>query len=188
MKNKYCTECGTLMDSDVCPTCGKTYTTSLFNEINNMHELTCHEANITFWSIAFPGIFAVSFLSVGFFLPLYLLLTNEGFNVAEQSDLYIILGMFSVFALVGFGALYVVISTIVKYFLVINRGQEYNGVIMDYEYDNIYLNGRAAQVALIKLETEEGPRLIRYQLLNTSKPYPVGSTVLVKRYKNMFKI
>jgi hypothetical protein len=80
--------------------------------------------------------------------------------------------------------------SIVKYLIVSLFGQKCNGVVKGYENDLISFkrSRKPAQVVLIKIDTDDGPRLIRYQLFSIKKIYSIGSTISIKRYKNLYKI
>ena len=143
--------------------------------------IDCKEANIGFWNVCFPLIFAISFGFFGFVFPLMFLFMESGEFIGE-------LLMCSVFAIIGVVAFIIGIKPIIRYFLVKRNGQEIEAVVYGYMNDNVLYNGVPAQIVKLLLNTNDGKKFILYQLADTKRPYKINSTIKLKVYKDMFLI
>ena len=180
--SKYtCRHCGAPVLSEICPYCSSR--TGIETEKTPMEYpiIECKEAHLSFWDTAFPAIFAVSFGWFGFYMPVFF------YKVGEIEETWTLL-FFIPFATVGIAATYIVLSRIWRYITVVLFGKEIEGVVYGFQDDNVLLNGNPAQVAKILLHTPNGPRFIMYQLGNTSRPFKANDRLMIKVYKDRFKI
>lgn len=149
--------------------------TDYYNDMAEYPTLTCKAANINFWNICFPGIFALCFLGIP---------TITALSIPDVG-----VGLFLIpFLLVGGTAAFITIFSLVKYLMVMKKGKRISGIVCGYEDDDVRINGRPAQIVRLLINTPVGKRYIMYKLGNTSQPYAIHSTVSLLAYKNYFKI
>lgn len=176
-----CPNCGAPITTEVCPYCNAM--TGLDTKMADMEYpvIDCKEANIGFWNVCFPLIFAISFGFFGFVFPLIFLFMESGEFIGE-------LLMCSVFAIIGVVAFIIGIKPIIRYFLVKKNGQEIEAVVYGYMNDNVLFNGVPAQIVKLLLNTNDGKKFILYQLADTKRPYKINSKIKLRVYKDLFLI
>ena len=125
-------------------------------------------------------IFGVSFGIMG---PMFAIIT-----LTEGEFLIWVFMMGLLFGLIGLGAWVVALTPIVRYIQVKSHGIDVEGTVMGYSNDNVYLNGSPAKIIKIKIDTDEGPKMINYQSGQTDMPYEVQSKLMLRVYKDMFYI
>ncbi len=180
-QKRICKQCGAPITTEICPYCGTVTGIDTQTAYMEYPELVCNEAHISFWSVAFPAIFAVSFGWFGFFMPIFF------YKIGELEDGWVLL-FFIPFAAVGISSTYIVIKRVWDYVSVSLRGKEITGTVYGYMDDDVAYNGVPGQVCKILVQTNSGPRFIMYQLGATSKPHKINSTLTLKVYKDRFKI
>lgn len=175
---KHCHNCGAPVTSEICPYCNAA--TGLDTRFADMEYevIDCREANMNFWNVIFPMIFAFSFGSVGLFIPFVLMIDD-----AEVLPIVLFLGMFGLIGLVAFiiGITPVIIHLMIKY-----RGRDIEATVYGYMDDNTLLNGAPAQIVKLLVNTDEGPKFILYQLGDTKQPFKINSKINLQVYKDMF--
>lgn len=180
-EQKHCPNCGAPITSEVCPYCH--VMTGLESADADMEYpvIECKEANIGFWNVVFPMIFAVSFGFFGMIFPLafFLAMPEEG--------LFIFL-FCSIFSFVGISAFIIGIKPVIRYLLVKKRGREIEAVVYGYMNDNILLNGVPAQIVKLLVQTNDGPKFILYQLGDVQHPYKINSKISLLVYKDIFLV
>ena len=74
---KHCSNCGAPLTTEICPYCN--VATGLDTRYADMEYpvIECKEANMGFWTVAFPMIFAVGFGFFGFVMPIAMALAGE---------------------------------------------------------------------------------------------------------------
>jgi len=177
-----CPNCGAPITSEICPYCGLNTGYQELKDYNNLPKIDCKEAHIGFWTTFFPLIFAFGFGFAGLVMPISFMISGD-----ENFDGLTLL-FFVPFALVGIVAAYFSIAPLVRLFLIKTKGTEIDGLVCGYTNDNVTLNGAPSKVAIIKIDTDEGPKLIHYQLGDTVCPYEIQSKIKLKVYKDMFTI
>ncbi len=189
---KNCPFCGALLnDEDVCPYCKQT-----INKKEKIEELKKDEHKFEYPVIEVknvnisPIILLVAII-VGFvFLAggsmwaiIPLSFVDEGASIVP----FIVVGiLFLAIALV------IVIPTILPFIIrrkVLNHGREYSGTIYCYEDNPFFIiNGLPDQIMYILIQTDEGPKLARYDLRSGIKPYKEKSTIRLKMLDNKIVI
>ena len=176
-----CPNCGAPITGDICPYCNTHIEINGGNDSFESYEtIECKEANISLWTVAFPMIFGVSFGIMG---PMFAIIT-----LTEGEFLIWVFMMGLLFGLIGLGAWVVALTPIVRYIQVKSHGRDVEGTVMGYSNDNVYLNGSPAKIIKIKIDTDEGPKMINYQSGQTDMPYEVQSKLMLRVYKDMFYI
>lgn len=176
-----CPNCGAPITGDICPYCNTHIEINGGNDSFESYEtIECKEANISLWTVAFPMIFGVSFGIMG---PMFAIIT-----LTEGEFLIWVFMMGLLFGLIGLGAWVVALTPIVRYIQVKSHGRDVEGTVMGYSNDNVLLNGSPAKIIRIKIDTDEGPKMINYQSGQTDMPYEVQSKLMLRVYKDMFYI
>ena len=173
---KRCQFCGAPVVSEICPYCGNKTSLDTATASVEFPVLDCKEAHIGFWNVAFPAIFAVAFGTAG---PITL------FSGSEDKMVYLIA---LPFFLIGLVAAILTIRSIYRNFVRKKNGKKITGTVYGYTDDNIYLNGKPAQIMKILVQSPQGPRFIMYQLMDTQKTYVVNSTIDLIVYNNYFMV
>ena len=179
--NKHCPNCGAPLTTEICPYCKNATGLNTREADMEYPVIECKEANISFWNVGFPMIFAVSFGFFGFIFPIVAILTMP------ESALFVVL-MCSIFAIIGVVALIIALKTIIRYSTIKTRGQEIEATVYGYMNDNVYLNGLPAQIVKLLVTTKEGPRFILYQLGDTKQPYKINSKIKLLVHKDIFMV
>ncbi|MBQ2909906.1 MAG: zinc ribbon domain-containing protein [Bacilli bacterium] len=175
---KHCHNCGAPVTSEICPYCNAA--TGLDTRFADMEYevIDCREANMNFWNVIFPMIFAFSFGSVGLFIPFVLMIDD-----AEVLPIVLFLGMFGLIGLVAF---IIGITPVIRHLMIKYRGRDIEATVYGYMDDNILLNGAPAQIVKLLVNTDEGPKFILYQLGDTKQPFKINSKINLQVYKDMF--
>lgn len=176
-----CPNCGAPITSEICPYCNTA--TGINTAAANMEYevIECKEARLGFFNTVFPMIFAVGFGFFGFVLPFAL-------ASADNEDITTVLGICSIFALIGVIAFIIVLINLSRYLIIKLKGKEIFGIVYGYMDDNLFINGNPAQIVKIKIDTNEGPKFILYQTGDIKQPYKINSQIKLKVYKNIFHI
>lgn len=180
-KVKHCHSCGAPVTTEVCPYCNAA--TGLDTKYADMEYdvIECREANMNFWNVIFPMIFAFSFGSVGLFIP-FVLMFEEGTEVLP------IILFLSIFGIIGLVAFIIGITPVIRYFTIKNSGRDIEATVYGYMDDNILLNGVPAQIVKLLVSTNEGPKFILYQLGDIKQPFKVNGKIHLRVYKDLFLI
>ena len=179
---KLCKSCGAPITKEVCPYCGMKNERDKNEELLNIPSIDCKEVNLTFFSVVFPAIFAFAFGFAGFGMPL-IFMSSPAPNFPAPMFLF-----FVPFMAVGVGAFAFMITPFIRLFKINRYGKEIEGTVHSYTNDNVTINGIPGQVVRILVETDEGPRYLKYQLGSTDHPYKIGSKIRLKVYKDIFRI
>ena len=178
-QNKYCSSCGAPVTAEICAYCGTPTGLQTAEADMEYPVLTCREANINFWTLAFPAIFAASFGITGLVM---LLIAASGFG----NGMFFLIG--APFALIGITALFLALRTVFRYIMVKTRGEKIRAVVYGYMDDKVLINDRPAQIVKLLIRTPEGPGFILYQLGDTVKIYGIHDSIDVMMYGNYFLI
>ena len=139
--------------------------------------LECKEANLNFWNVVFPLIFA-GFFGVPGLIVIPLAIIFE----------YTMLFMGIPFFLIGAVSFYFVIRSLSRYIKVKKNGKIIQATVYGYLDDNVLINNRPAQIVKLLVQTSNGPRFILYSLGSTVKPYGINDNIDVMVYMNYFLI
>jgi len=182
VKVRNCPNCGAPVTTEICPYCNAM--TGLDTEKADMEYpvIECREANIGFFNVAFPMIFAVSFGFFGFIFPLFFLYAGAGENFI------VVALMCSIFAIVGIVAFVIGIKPVIRYISIKSKGKEIEATVYGYMNDNLLINGMPAQIVKLLVSTKDGNKFILYQLGDVKRPYKINSKIKLKVYKDVFLI
>lgn len=183
MINKNCPNCGAPVTTEICPYCN--VMTGLDTATADMEYpvIECKEANIGFWTVLFPLIFACSFGFAGFCMPI-MFFTAGGDEAFPPSMIL----FFLPFAAIGVVAAVIAIKPIIRYISLKTSGQDIDATVYGYIDDNVLMNGRPAQIVKLLVQTNDGPKFILYQLGDIKQPYKINSNIKLKVYKDIFLI
>lgn len=174
-----CPYCGAPIVAEICEYCGNATGLNTAEADMEYPVLDCKEASLTFWSVGFPMIFVGAFGLPGLIMLLVC--------IFEFSNIISFL-MGTGFFLGGAITLVFVIRNLSRYLRVKTNGKIIQGTVYGYIDDNFYINGNAAQVVKILVQTANGPRFILYKLKNTVKLYGIHDKIDLMVYKNYFMI
>ena len=189
MSKLTCRNCGAPITSEICQYCGCRTGLSTDEANADYPIIECKEANLGFWTIGFPLIFAVGFGFIGGILPIVLYLTSkEMFSktiIDKPINLY-----FSclLFLLIGIIAAVIAIKPIIRYIILKSKGKLIKATVYGYTNDNVLLNNRPAQVVKLLADTPSGKRFLMYQLGNPGRPYGINTELELFVYKEYFLI
>lgn len=182
MNKKNCPNCGAPITTEICPYCNVMTGLDTKNADMEYPVIECKEANVGFWSVLFPMIFAFGFGFAGFIMPIIIFTLEDG-AFPKAMILF-----FLPFMAVGGTAIYLTIKPIVRYVSIKMRGKEIDATVYGYMDDNVLLNGNPAQVVKLLVQTNEGPKFILYQLGDIKQPYKINSVIKLRVYKDIFLI
>ena len=176
--NYHCPNCGAVVNTEICPYCQAATGVNTWKADMEYPVIECKEANLGFWRVWFPLIFAASFGIMGAAFTVAMLKQGEYLGV-----LFI-----SIFDLIGLVALIIALKNIYRNILVKLRGKEIDATVYGYMDDNVLLNGVPAQIVKLLVHTKQGPRFILYQLGDIKHPYKINRKIKLKAFKDMFLI
>ena len=179
---RVCAHCGAPATSEICPYCGSPTGLNTWQADMEYPVLECKEANLGFWTVAFPAVFAFGFGYAGLIMPMTMR-KNLAFVEADVP-----MAFFLPFAVIGIVAAYLTILPIFRYILLMIKGKRITGTVYGYVDDNVLMNGRPAQVVKILVHAQDGPKFIMYQLGHTGQPYGINSQLSLVVYKDYFLI
>ena len=187
VKTINCKNCGAPVTSEICPFCGSMTGLDTMTADMEYPVLECKEANIGFWTVAFPAVFAIGFGYAGLVMPVMMFITEDQLDIPGTFAGFSVL-FFLPFALVGIVATVFTVIPIYRYLMLKIRGKEIYGTVYGYCDDKVMLNNRPAQVVKILVQSPEGPRFIMYQMGTTDHPYGINTKISLRVYKDMFMI
>ena len=186
-KRLNCPNCGAPITTEICPYCGaKTWIDTEHADME-YPVLDCKEANIGFWTVAFPAIFALSFGYAGIAMPIMLMSEKSMFGQMADFGGFSLL-FFLPFTLIGIVATVFTIVPIYRFIFLKLFGKQITATVYGYMNDKVMLNDRPAQVVKLLVQSPVGPRFIMYQLGKIDHPYRINSTIDLLVYKNYFMI
>ena len=194
-----CPYCGGEFYGDVCPYCNNTVVrneqtiANLTQSAETQTEpkpqypyLDCKEVNVTFFSVGFPLIFGLGF-GAGAIGPIVIATNPQLREVGAPTSAFLVPAL--VCGLISVVALYIASIPFRRRAKVRKNGTIYQGTVHSYEDDpSLLINGMPAQIVNILIQTSEGPKLVRYQLGKTSRPYPENSQLTIKMFENIIEI
>ena len=187
VKTINCKNCGAPVTSEICPFCGSMTGLDTMTADMEYPVLECKEANIGFWTVAFPAVFAIGFGYAGLVMPVMMFITDDQLDIPGTFAGFSVL-FFLPFALVGIVATVFTVIPIYRYLMLKIKGKEIYGTVYGYCDDKVMLNNRPAQVVKILVQSPEGPRFIMYQMGTTDHPYGINTKISLRVYKDMFMI
>ncbi len=179
--NKKCPNCGAPLTTEICPYCQNTTGLDTASADMEYPVIECKEAQITFWNVWFPMIFAVSFGFFGFVFPIVFFITTPDAAIA-------VLLASSLFAIIGVVAFIIGIKPVIRNHVIKRKGKEIEATVYGYMDDNLLLNGTPSQIVKLLVTTKEGPRFILYQLGDIKHPYKINSKIKLLVYKDIFMV
>lgn len=178
---RICINCGRPVESDQCPYCNKDSFVDTSKSYDDIPFTECKKATFDFWGVIFPLFMGIPFTAAGS-IPLVIFFINKS---NEPLWVYIELAIFFV---VGLCFTIAALTKIIRTIIISLNGTEINGYVIDCETNNTYYNGRPGHVLIIKIDTDEGPKRIKYNLSSPTTKYDVQSMVVLKQYKHYFRI
>lgn len=157
----HCSNCGAPVTTEICPYCKCATGIDTMDADMEYPVIECKEANLNFWNVVFPMIFALMF---GFFF------------------------IFFPFGIISIIAFIIGITPVIRYYLIDINGQEIEAVVYGYLDDKMLFNNMPGQIVKLLVDTNDGKKFILYQLADTTQPYQVNSKIKLKVYKNLFHI
>ena len=100
VKTINCKNCGAPVTSEICPFCGSMTGLDTLTADMEYPVLECKEANIGFWTVAFPAVFAIGFGYAGLVMPVMMFITKDQLDIPGTFAGFSVL-FFLPFALVG---------------------------------------------------------------------------------------
>ena len=176
---KYCPSCGAPVVAEICSYCGTATGLNTAQADMEYPVLECKAANMNFWTIGFPAIFAAAFGIPGLIVTI---LAAKGFGGM------FLFGIGLPFLLIGVGAAVFMIRTISRYAKVKRNGKTIQAAVYGYMDDSVLINNRPAQIVKLLVETPDGPRFILYKLGNTLKPYGINDRIDLMVCEDCFMI
>ena len=131
--NKKCPNCGAPLTTEICPYCQNTTGLDTASADMEYPVIECKEAQITFWNVWFPMIFAVSFGFFGFVFPIVFFITTPDAAIA-------VLLASSLFAIIGVVAFIIGIKPVIRNHVIKRKGKEIEATVYGYMDDNLLLN------------------------------------------------
>ncbi len=191
LKTINCKNCGAPVTSEICPFCGSM--TGLDTQTADMEYpvLECKEANVGFWTVVFPAIFAIGFGFAGIISPIMMFsfdkAAGEMLELPAQFTGFSVL-FFLPFTIISIVAAVFTIVPIYRYLVLKIRGKEIAATVYGYADDKVMLNNCPAQVVKLLVQSPQGPRFIMYQLGTTEHPYGINTKISLRVYKDLFMI
>lgn len=182
MNNKNCPNCGAPITTEICPYCNVMTGLDTKNADMEYPVIECKEANIGFFPVVFPLIFAFAFGFAGFIMPI--LFFTVGGDVFPKTMIL----FFLPFAVIGIGAFIIGIKPVIRYVSLKTRGKDIDATVYGYMDDNMFINGNPAQIVKLLVQTNDGPKFILYQLGDIKQPFKINSNIKLKVYKDIFLI
>ena len=181
LQNNSCSNCGAPVTTEVCPYCGNMTGLDTMYADMEYPVIECKEANVGFWNVVFPMIFAFAFGGAGILFPLIFIMADpEMFKMA--------IPMFIMPLIIGIVAFVIGIKPILRFFSIKTNGKEIEATVYGYMNDNILLNGSPAQIVKLLVDTNDGKKFILYQLGDIKQPFKINSQIRLKVYKDIFLI
>ena len=182
MNKRNCTNCGAPITTEICPYCNVMTGLDTKNADMEYPVIECKEANVGFWNVVFPMIFAVLFGGPCIAMPLLFL------SMGPPEMANFILPMFMIPAIIAIVAFIIGIIPVLRHISIKTKGKEIDATVYGYMDDNILMNGQPAQIVKLLVQTSEGPKFILYQLLDIKQPFKINSNIKLKVYKDIFLI
>ena len=176
---KHCPSCGAPIVSEICAYCGTATGLNTAQSYMEYPLLECKAAEISFWTLGFPMIFALAFGLTGLSALLMAILV---FGTVTM----LLIGL--PFMLIGLAALCLTLRTLSRYIKVKTRGNTIRATVYGYMDDSLLINNQAAQIVKLLVQTSDGPRFILYKLGSTLKPYGINDTIDITVYQTYFLI
>ncbi|MBQ6539114.1 MAG: hypothetical protein IJL76_02430 [Bacilli bacterium] len=155
----------------------------------NYPVLECIEASIGTGEIIELGLGLV-FMFFGFISPVICFL-NASNNIGKVSTglleiFAIMLIFFSVFGIIGLIFFIDFLKPVIRMIILKYKGVEKTAIVFGYTSDNRYIDDKPTRI--VKLLIEDEQKLVYYQLGHFRRPYKRNSKVILRTYKNMFRI
>ena len=180
-----CKNCGAPITTEICPYCN-TFTELPTNMANADYPvMDCKPASLNFWKVGFPLIFGVAF-SIEPLISLSMSGINDEFtNMIGINPFMIISIPFLLISIISFGIAGMFIS---RYLKVKKYGTDTFATVYGYMQGGVYINGVPTYQIKLLVDTDDGPKFILYNLMQTIKPYGVNTKIKIRMYKNLFLI
>lgn len=172
-----CPQCGAPVTTEICPYCNTKTGLQTKDADSKYPTIDCKEANINFFSVAFPALFAFTFGGFAIAFP-FIFFNGYGIDAG-------LIAFCSLFGLVGLVALIFMLRPLLFYLIVKLFGQKADGTVYGYLNANFYINNDPCQIVKILINTDRGPKFILYNLMRSDKPYGINTKVRLQIYKSL---
>ena len=108
-ENKHCPNCGAPVNTEVCPYCHAATGVNTWQADMEYPVIDCKEANIGFWNVIFPLIFAFGFGFFGIVFPI-VVITTDGFD-----GMGLFIAMAILFGTIGIVSLVIALRPLLRY-------------------------------------------------------------------------
>lgn len=165
-----CPSCGAPVTSEICAYCGTA--TGLKSADANMEYpvLDCNEVVLRKEDAKFLVTMGVLFFLIGVAIILI-------FAVLCKEDFVFTCIIAVPFMILGIGTAFYPLVKVFKYVIMKVFGKKIQAKVYGYLDDDMTINGRTAQIVKLRVDSQDGPRFVLYQLENTLRPYGIHSTV-----------
>ena len=171
-----CPHCGTPIPGDICQYCSKV-TDGKKPERKPVRypEVVCRYVGITFHEISF-----YSTLILFSFIAVICIIINTEYMEAVLLAL--------IFSLPGIIIGITLIRRAFTFLLLSVNGTDAEGEVYGYKDDQMRYGEDFCQIAEVMVKSPEGEKILLIPLNKTSHPYPLNSSVRIRKYKDFVKI
>jgi len=182
MKENRCPNCGAAVTTEICEYCHAKTGIDTNKADMEYPVIECKEANIN------NPVFLVFFIIFFVFIMFGTFVSFIFFNRFSSFSSFSIV-MFLPFILISIFILSIVLSPIIRYIKVKTKGKEIEATVYGYMNDSLTnASTDINQIVKLKVDTNEGPKFILYQMGHSQKLYKINSKIKLKVYKDIFMI
>lgn len=178
---QYCSNCGYPVNDVICPYCKKFTGMSHDGVWLEYPVIECKEGSVTFANSFFLIVFSIPFILFGFSILFA--------NAVDLPSKILAIFLFVMFGGAGLLTFSKGLKPIINFFIVKLKGKKIEatvyGVVNDH---NLHINEKPAQIVQLLINTEDGYKLIFYELGTTNCPYEINNKVVLQVYKDKFLI
>ncbi|MCR4651525.1 MAG: zinc ribbon domain-containing protein [Lachnospiraceae bacterium] len=171
-----CPNCGAKVYSEICDYCGTKVNIKEQDVTTEYPTVKADNVKPSFLSMGFALIFGATFGYAGVIVPITM------HQEIVESGAPIVL--FLPFALVGIGAMAVLIRYLYGYVATLLFGKIYTAKVYAYLDDTIAYNNVPGVVMKVLVDTIHGKRFLLISMKGTERPYPINSKIDIKVYKS----
>jgi len=123
-------------------------------------------------------------LSFGIFpIFMYYAMIKSG---ANSEDLWFMMIFTFIFGAVSIGSFFAFLKNLILYIIILIFGEQKDVIVVGYYPSGIVSNGKQLQVVQLRIDTNEGPSIIDYQLDIPGRPYAISDVLLIKIIKDKY--
>jgi DNA-directed RNA polymerase subunit RPC12/RpoP len=171
-----CPNCGAKVYPQICDYCGTKVNIKDQDVTTEYPTVKANNVKPSFFTMGVALIFGAGFGCPGVIFPITM------HQQIVESDTPVVL--FLPFALVGIGALAVLVKYIYGFLATLMFGKVYTAKIYAYMDDTVSYNKVPGVVMKVLVDTIHGKRFLLISMKGTEKPYPINTKIDIKVYKN----